>query len=62
MSSPANIQNATPIVTIESVKLDGYNPSVDFQLRIGRDGNNALDTSNDVIYLFKLIFEYTAYV
>ena len=62
VASPANTQNVTSTVTIEAVKLDGYSPSVDFQLQIGRDGTNVLDTASGIFYLFKLIFEYTAFV
>ena len=60
-ASPAYIQNVTPTATIEAVKLEGYSPSVDFQLQIGRDADNVLDTTVESFYLFKLIFEYTGY-
>ena len=62
VGSPANIQNVTPTATIQATDLDGVMPSVDFQLQIGRVGNHDLDTSIANMYLFKLIFEYTAYV
>ena len=62
VGSPAYIQNVSPTVTIESVKLDGFISPVEFQLEIGRDGDVDLDTSVATVYVFKVIFEYMAYV
>ena len=62
VGSPAYIQNVSPTVTIESVKLDGFIAPVEFQLEIGRDGDVDLDTSVATVYVFKVIFEYMAYV
>ena len=62
VASPANIQNVSPTVTIESVKLDGFIAPVEFQLEIGRDADIDADTSTSSAYVFKAIFEYIAYV
>jgi len=59
---PPNYSKTSDEIWIHAVKIDGKLPSVDIQMRIGRDGTHALDTNAGNVYILKVIAEYTAYV
>lgn len=62
VSSPANLMNVAPTITLQSTELDNLVAPVDIQLQIGREGAHALDTSTDAAIVTKVIYEYYAYI
>lgn len=59
-----NLQMTTDGLPIVAADIDPFQiagKSVDIQMRIGRDGADALDTATGIANLMKVIAEYTAY-